>query len=244
MFLKKKGHNVFIGTSRKEMLSQALDGFNVVLTDWKNKKSLKNICLDIDIIIHATGMNAKDCQLDPARAMKVNGLYTEKLISAAVTMNVKKFIYLSTAHVYCSPLVGKINEDDFPKNPHPYATSHLAGENAVFNKVNEKKIEGYVLRIANAFGAPISKQTNCWSLVIQDFCKQIVEKEKILINSNFNIQRNFIPINAVCEIINNIIKIKKSSYKIRPINVGSEMSNTIKEMADLIKSVKDKYPKG
>ncbi len=234
MFLKNKGHNVFLGTSRKEMLNQALDGFTVIFTNWKSKKSLINICSNIDIIIHASGMNAKDCELDPTNAMRVNGSYTKKLMYAAITMKVKKIIYLSTAHVYCAPLVGEINEYNSLKNSHPYATSHVVGEKAVLDLSNDNEIEGYVLRLANAFGAPILKKTNCWNLVIQDFCRQIIEKEKILINSNLNIQRNFIPIYSLCEIIEDIINIENSSYKNLPINIGSKVSKTLKEIADLI----------
>ncbi len=234
MFLKNKGHNIFLGTSRKEMLDQASDEFNVIFTNWKSKKSLINICSNVDVIIHAFGMNAKDCELDPIKAVKVNGLYTQKLMSAAIDMKVKKFIYLSTAHVYCAPLIGEINEYNLLKNSHPYATSHVVGEKSVLSMSFENEIQGYVLRLANAFGAPILKKTNCWYLVIQDFCRQIIEKEKILINSNSSIERNFIPIYSICEIIEQIINIENASYKNLIINVGSKVSKSLKEIADLI----------
>ena len=86
-------------------------------------------------------MNSQDCANDPVAALEFNGVATTRLVSAALSSGVKKFIYLSTAHIYSSPLVGKISEETYPKNFHPYATSHLAGEMAVLKAYKKKKLK-------------------------------------------------------------------------------------------------------
>ena len=207
---------------------------NFVHINWKNKRSINKVCSNMDVIIHTAGMNAKDSELDPVQALAFNGLNTARFVSAAASMRVKKFIYFSTAHVYRSPLEGVVNEDDCLRNLHPYATSHVAGENAVLKMNEDKKIDGFVFRISNAFGFPINKEANCWSLVVQDFCKQAIEKKEITINSNIDTQRNFVPIDFICKIINEVINIKNQSYIKNAINIGSDKSISIKTMADLI----------
>ena len=49
-------------------------------------------------------MNSFDCASDPAAALSFNGVCTTRLIQAAIKNSVTRFIYFSTAHVYCSHL--------------------------------------------------------------------------------------------------------------------------------------------
>ena len=106
-------------------------------------------------------MNSKECASDPISALLVNGVDTARLVKAASRTNVKKFIYLSTAYVYSSPLDGVITEQTCLKNIHPYATSHLAGEQSVLLANQNQQLERVVFRLSNAFGAPVHKETNC-----------------------------------------------------------------------------------
>ena len=132
----------------------------VVRIKWNDESTLERICEGIDVIIHAAGMNARDCAADPLGAMNFNGLATKRLVEAASRSGVKKFIYLSTAHIYASPLVGNITEKTLPQNSHPYATSHLAGESAVLHANDCGIIRGLVIRLSNAYGAPTHKNVN------------------------------------------------------------------------------------
>ena len=66
-------------------------------------------------------MNAQDSLIDPKEAIEFNGRSTERLVIASIDAKVSKFIYLSTAHVYCSPLHGEISEESPILNKHPYA---------------------------------------------------------------------------------------------------------------------------
>ena len=140
-YLFGQNHEILLGTRKNPITSpEWLPGAEVITMKWDNYEFLRNICKDIDIIIYASGINAIDCEKNPYEALKVNGLYTANLISAAVKENVKKFVYLSTAHVYSSPLVGNINENLPMMNIHPYATSHLAGEHAIQYMHQKKNI--------------------------------------------------------------------------------------------------------
>jgi UDP-glucose 4-epimerase len=196
---------------------------------------MKELCFDKEVVIHAAGMAANDCAKDPIASFEFNCIGTLKLIEACKSKEKKKFIYLSTAHVYGSPLIGKLTEDSTPRNNHPYATSHLAGEFGV-NYANAKgDIEGYNLRLSNGFGAPIFEDANCWSLFINDLCKQAITNKQLTILSNEEQQRDFIPISNIEKTIEMIIN-QKSPLRENTLNIGNGYSFTLLEMAKKIQS--------
>jgi len=129
------------------------------------------------VVILAAGMNAQDCLANPVAALDFNGVAIARFVGAAARAGVKRCIYLSAAHVYASPRVGNISEETCPKNLHPYATSHLSGEYAVLAANDRREMQGFVLRLSNAFGPPTSREVKCWSLVTNDLCRQAIEKK-------------------------------------------------------------------
>lgn len=215
-------------------------GVEVVAMEWENEDQLLNVCHDVDVIVNAMGMNAADCAADPISAIKVNGEYTAKLVHAAFETGVKRFVHLSTAHVYGSPLVGAISESTHPSNLHPYATSHRCGEDAVLWADHKGDLEGVILRLSNAYGRPINPSVSCWMLLVNDLCRQAVEKKRLVLQSDGVQYRDFIPIHKVCDLIvhicniDNIAKIKANSEAPPIFNVGSGCSITVSEMAKLI----------
>ena len=199
---------------------------------WGDQENLQSICEQVDAVIHTAGINAQDCANDPVHAMEFNAGATARLIHASALSNVKKFIYLSTVHIYCSPLVGVITEDTCPLNRHPYAVSHRAAEDLLLYHVKNTNMVGTVLRLSNSVGAPANKQANCWMLAINDFCKQVVVNGRIFVNSSPFVQRDFFPISTLCDSIIFLLNSKKKEDEI--INVVSSKAKTLQEIIDLI----------
>ena len=198
------------------------------MIDWNDETSLNNACNLIDIVIHASGLNSQECGSDPEKALLVNGVYTQNLVKAAINQGVKKVIYLSTAHVYNDNLFGIITEDTPTINTHPYATSHIAGENSVLLAIRQGYIEGAVVRISNTFGSPVSKDVNCWMLLVNDLCKQAVIGKFLTLNSNGKTVRDFVTIKDFCSVIGLLIEGNNTK---NIINIGSGKACTIVEMA-------------
>lgn len=73
-------------------------------------QTMGSLCSDIDCVVHLAALNENDCLLDPVRAAGVNTVATLRLLEAAAEADVKRFIYISTAHVYGSPLDGFLDE--------------------------------------------------------------------------------------------------------------------------------------
>jgi UDP-glucose 4-epimerase len=245
--LHQAGHQIVLGSRKANSSPNWLLQAEVVKTDWNDAHALELICNRVDVVIHAAGMNAQDCAADPVAALEFNGLATARLVAAASRVGVKRFIYLSTAHVYASPLTGTISENTCPRNLHPYATSHLAGENAVLHTSQRGQIAGIVLRLSNAFGAPVHKEVNCWMLLVNDLCRQAVETGKMVLHSNGLQQRDFIAMAEICCVIEQISYRELDFGASTIFNVGSGRSQSVLEMVQLIqqrcKHVLDFEPK-
>ena len=233
-FLQNVGHDIFIGTRNTKDSPSWAHQITLVQIDWNNSKSLEKNCKEIDIVIHAAGMNAQDCYANPVKAFEFNGLATARLVSAAGKAGVKRFIYLSTAHVYSAPLIGSISEETCLRNLHPYSTSHLAGENAVRYANQCGDIEGIVLRLSNAFGPPMDMNANCWMLLVNDLCRQVVLTKKISLHTSGIQQRDFISITNICRAIAHIISLQKTGLLEDLYNVGGDYSTSVLNMANNI----------
>jgi UDP-glucose 4-epimerase len=130
--------------------------------------------------------------------------------------------------------VGTITELTCPSNLHPYATSHLSGEHAVLGANQRGQIEGIVLRISNAFGAPVHKDVNCWMLLVNDLCKQAVQTRKLVLKTSGLQQRDFTGLTEVCRAAE-LLAVGSGSYKQLGIfNVGSGVSQSVFAMAQSI----------
>lgn len=234
--LDDAGHQVVLGARKLQESPTWLPNADVEVTSWTDSRLLGKACAGIDVIIHAAGMNAQDCTADPIAALESNGIATARLVKAAIDAGVQRIIYLSTAHVYASPLIGTITEDSCPRSLHSYATSHLVGEYAVLGADQRGQIDGMVLRLSNVFGAPMHRGVNCWMLLVNDLCRQAVQERQLVLRSNPSQQRDFVTMTEVCGFISSLTERGAHSNFPRVINVGSGQSAQLVTMASLVQS--------
>jgi len=213
--------------------------------DFTNEKSLDIACKGVTSIIHLASINAKESEVNPKLANTINSLGTLKLIKAAERNNINKIIYFSTAHVYSSPLFGAIDEETNTLNTHPYAKSHLDAEKYVGDAFKRSIITGLVFRLTNAVGYPVTKEPNCWMLIANDLCKQAAESKSMEVFSNKSIQRDFLPISAICSAT--LYAIKNDDYDGQVLNLSAgnclsleQLTNLIAERANKILGIRPK----
>jgi len=228
-------YNVILASRADQGAPDWLPLSKTIKVDWESETSLHNACKSVDIIIHASGLNAQDCSDDLDQAFLVNGTYTQRLVHAMIKQSVKKIIYLSTAHVYSNNLTGVVTENTPVINKHPYAVSHVAGEEAVLSAANQGDISGAVVRIANVFGRPASKDVNCWTLLVTDLCRQAVVENSLTLYGDSATVRDFVTINDFCSAIKTLIEDTRVSGNV--VNIGSGISYTIDEMAEKVQFV-------
>ncbi len=233
-FLFTHGHTIFLGSRQKKPSPDWLPQAHMVQTLWDSSGALERICHHMDVVVHAAGMNAEDCAYDPVGALAFNGVCTSRLLQAAIQTNVPRFIYASTAHVYHSPLIGTCTESTNPTNLHPYATSHRAGEDVVLRASQEKKINGIVFRLSNAYGAPAESKAKCWNLLVNDLCHQAVTSGQMILHSSGMQRRDFVALTDVCRAIEHLIVLPKQQMNTSLFNIGGQWAPTVWEMACLL----------
>ncbi len=230
----QEGYEILLGSRRQTQPPSWLPQAKVVETQWDSPQGLDEVCSGVDCIVHLAGMNAQDCAADPDAAMKVNAVATAHLVQAAIRQKVKRFIYMSTVHVYGSPLTGVITEETKPTPVHPYALSHQAGEDMVLASHQSGEIEGIVIRLSNAYGAPADKGVNCWMLLINDLCKQAATSGKLVLHSAGLQKRDFIPLHDVALGIKHFIELSRDKSGDGIFNLGGEAPYRIIDLAELI----------
>ena len=226
----KKRHKV-ISHSRKKINEKPFNEkiFKKLTGDIKNIKTIKKI-LDQkpDAIIYTISLNHKDSEINLSKSIENNFLPFLNLVQHIIKRNIKvKIIYFSTMQVYGREYDKKIISENYEKNiQNIYALTHSMCEDLLNSY--QKKIDFHCLRISNTFGMPTLKKINCWWLVINDFCKNAIQKNKIIINSDGSALRDFIHLDIVKQVVKKLLKQKKR-YKF--INVCSGKTYSIKEIA-------------
>jgi UDP-glucose 4-epimerase len=188
---------------------------------------------DVDTVIHLAALNEHDSLKYPSEAIRVNVDETRLILENSMKRGVNQFIYFSTAHVYGSPLTGKITEQTIPKPVHPYASTHRRAEAHVLEADSLKRIHGIVFRLSNSFGAPVSPNVNRWTLLTNDLCRQAVETGKMVLHSNGCQFRDFICLMDVEEIVASVIE-RTTPLNHNLYNLGSGLSVRVIDIARMI----------
>ncbi len=182
-----------------------------------------------DTIIHLAGLNEIDSQRDEIAALAVNGEGTLRLLRWAHQNKVQRFLYLSTAHVYGSPLKGCITEESATRPIHPYAVSHRIAEDYVYASFRRGEMDAVILRLSNGIGAPRNFEVNRWSLIGNDLCKQAVIDRRLTLRSSGASQRNFICLNDVTRSVVHLLGLKTLGGEI--YNLGGETAHSVIDIA-------------
>jgi len=232
--LVTSGYDVLLGTRNGSEKYDWLTNVKIDKIAWEDPGSLQKLCSGVNVVVHAAGMNAGDCASDPQAAHVFNGDSTGRLAVAAARAHVENLIYLSTAHVYRNPLLGLIDEHTLPENTHPYATSKLAGEFAAMEAGRLGTLKVSVLRLSNVFGKPMHRSVNCWMLVVQDLCRQAVQKKRMILR-NADQKRDFVAMSEVCSLVDQLIVDNCIEKQEGIFNLGSGVSQSVLEIANLIR---------
>lgn len=238
--LAKAGYHLSIGSraaTEAGRPSWLLDGRLVNYSTSMDSKALLPILTGVDTVIHMASPNEIVSARFPEQAIEENCIGTYRLCLAARDAKVKHFVFFSTAHIYGSPLQGSYTELSVPEPTHPYAYSHLAAEQIVRSFAGPSSIPRCtVIRMTNSFGAPERLTVDRWTLLVNDLCKQAVEKSSLTLNSDGMAFRDFVTLTDVETALLLLLGLeKRSPFEI--YNLGSGESTRVIDMAKLIASV-------
>jgi UDP-glucose 4-epimerase len=201
----------------------------VLRTDFDDIVALREACAGVAAVVHLAGANARACSEDVALAFEVNAVSTARLVTAARQAGVRRLIYLSTAHVYGSPLRGVISEDTCARGIHPYAASHRAGEDVVLHAGAGGKLEALAVRLSNSFGPPMDAAVDCWTLLVNDLSRQAVTTRRLVLSSAGIQRRDFITLTDTCRAIAHLLRLPRFGDGL--FNLGGQWAPTVRGMA-------------
>lgn len=231
-----KQHNVIAFSSKKlgYITNKKVCYLNSKILNFKNLKKLRS--LKCNQFVYCVSMNHIDTAKDTKKTIDINVKKFIEFCEIVKKVNKKNIVlYLSTFQVYGDLTNTKIITEKTPvKNQNLYALTHFFCEEYL-KLQNNKNFTGINLRLSNVFGYPLSKKSNAWWLVLNSFCKKIIEKGELIIDSDGKSYRDFIYIDNLSEII---LKIFKNINKVpKLINISSGNCLSIKEAANLIRKI-------
>jgi UDP-glucose 4-epimerase len=233
LHLRDAGHPLRLVTRRPPETRPSWPAdMDVLRLDGGDDFTLDALCRDCDTVLHLAATNEIAAAADPAQALIDTSLATLRLVRAAERQNVRRFIYMSTAHVYGAPLAGRIDEATLPRPIHPYAITHRAAEDFVLGARGRMQV--LVLRLSNALGAPADPLIDRWTLIANDLTRQAVQNGKLALRSSGLQRRNFIALGDVCRAVAHCLAMPAGVWGDGLFNLGGEGSMSILDLTRII----------
>lgn len=204
-------------------------GVEGVVTDLTRPQSFTDACRDMDVVINLASMGEQPARLDPQMALRANAGGTLALASAATETGATRFIQLSTFKVYGQNPTGSINEASVCRPRSHYAATHYFAE----TYATWQHPACVVFRLANGFGAPATREVECWDIIVNEMCRQAVVDRRIAIRSSGQAWRSFVPLGDVVHaLVGGLRDIPPGTY-----NLGGAQSMRIADMAHRVAQV-------
>lgn len=210
------------------------DGVTVATLDWRDAGALSALCAGHDAVVHLAAMNEPDGEKDPEGALLDTGLATLRLVEAAVAAGVGRFLYASTAKVFGSNPVGRLDETCLPRPASHYAITHRLAEDYVLAKHDKGAFGGAVVRLSNVVGAPADPAVNAWMLIANDFCRQAVDKGEIRLSGSGMAWRDFAPMTDVVAALIHLVGLPREKLGDGLFHLGAGRSLRIRDLAAMV----------
>jgi len=210
------------------------EGFDLVRANLQDASTLGGVLKDIDTVIHLAAADENESQQDPERALDITGSGTYRLLQTCQSAGVKRFIYMSTFHVYGPGSTQPITENSATRPVHPYAITHRFAEDLVNWYRHSFEMKTLVLRLSNGYGSPADSLVQRWTLVFNDLCKQAVQKRAITLRSSGTQHRDFISLNNVGRAVQHFLALPDDEWRDGLFNLGGDCSMSILQVAEKV----------
>ena len=228
-------YQVRVGTRRPQSpLPLSYSEVERVFLDVDDYESCVAACKGVDAVIHLAALDAAQCRANSEVAVKINTLGTIKMLKAAEYVGAGRFIYFSTAHIYGPSFSGTITEGTLPRSTHPYASSHRAAEDFVFDANFRRALTGIVVRLSNCFGVPAHPEIGQWMLVWNDLCRQAATRQRLVLQTPGFETRDFIALSDVSRAAMHLLCLPASVCGDGLFNLGGESTMRIIDVALLV----------
>jgi len=188
----------------------------------------------VDTIVHLAGSDQAGARSDPAGTLAGTVGNLVRLLKAAIALGIRRFVYVSTAHVYGTPPIGTIDEHSLPRPQNPYAIIHRTAEDFILAARDAGQIEGVVLRLSNGIGAPAWRDNAQCSTLGNDLCCQAATGDVLKLSSSGEQWRDFITLGDIAAAMLHILDLPADRLGDGLFNLGGEMPLRVIDVAELV----------
>jgi len=229
--LIKEGHDVIIidnlHTGKKKNIETILDQVKFFNTDIRDYKKIEKILNSVDGIFHEAALTiVQESFSKPKEYHDVNVIGTENILKIGKKFGIK-VVFASSSSVYGNVKNIPITEDFLCHPINPYGQTKLDDE-ILAKKYFEDGLEVIGLRYFNIYG---HGQTGTYAGVITKFMNQLENMKPPKIFGDGKQLRDFIFVEDVAEAN---VAAMKSSVKYGFFNIGTGITTTITELANLM----------
>jgi len=221
-------------SSGKEQYIAGLPNVNLIKADLLNEEQIKSSVKNKDYIINLAALPfIPDSYHYPKEFFEVNVNATIALALAVIKeKKAKRFIHISSSEIYGNARYIPMDENHPTTPQSTYAVSKLAGERVVFTMHKEHNLPSVIIRPFNSFGPNITQP-----YIIPEIISQALRGNEVILG-NINSKRDFTFVSDTATAI--ILSLITEGVVGETLNVGSERSNSIKDIVNIIAEILNK----
>lgn len=207
-------------------------GADLRVVDWNDAAAAEASLDGCDVLLQLAASNEADAGNDPVGAIRQTTQQAMAWLEAARRSGVPRLMQFSTAHVYgVGDAGGSVPESAACRPRHPYAAAHLAAEECVRMAHRRGSVQGAIVRLANAVGAPAHAQVRRWTLLANDLCRQAAETGRMQLHSDGTAVRDFVALTDVCGAVLHLLSQSRTEAEALTVNLGGDAGWTVWELA-------------
>jgi UDP-N-acetylglucosamine 4-epimerase len=188
-------------TGKRENIEPFLrnPNFTFIEGDIRKPDDCQKAVRGVEIILHQAALGSVPRSIEnPVRSNEINIMGTLNMLDAAKEAGIKRFVYAASSSTYGDSKELPKVEDRIGKPLSPYAVSKYVNELHAQNFGALYGMETIGLRYFNVFGRR-QDPNGAYAAVIPKFVKQFIDGEKITINGDGTISRDFTYVDNVIQ---------------------------------------------
>jgi len=223
-----------IGTSRRQRPRNWCTGEYFQFDLGSQLHEIDGLLNGVDTVVHLAALDAAGSARDTVQALNVNTGASMRLAKAAAAAGVKRFIYMSTAHVYGFPLMGLVDERTATRPANVYAITHRAAEDFILASSDTHEMHRVVLRLSNGIGPPASPDIVQWDRIGNALCLQAVQSDRLRLTTSGEQWLNFIGLSDVVAAVLHFADVSAELIGDGLFNLGGPVSLRVIDVAKLV----------
>ena len=184
-------------------------------------------------VVHLATRGYSAVQQPTSESLHEELLTTSALARDAAQLNVRKFIFVSSIHVFGDALVDMVDDTTIPLPTNDYGRSRLAIEDELTTIGASTAMQVVILRLTNTFGVPTFARHALWDLLVHDLCRQAATTDRLVLSTNGTGYRNMVSLSDAVDAIAEVVtrEVPAGTYLL-----AGPTTYLLREIAEVVKT--------